>query len=350
MADTSFPAHITVDRVVDLDGMPQLTAAVSVDTEVAALPLPAGPAGPAGPQGRPRTTFQKMGEIADAAARPAGLGPEDRGKWWHRLDTDGMDIWDGTGWKHSPGAVGPQGPIAEANSITVVDTVHNENLTVAGVEFTGNGAAQDLRVTVPAGEPGPVGPPGASGEIGTSPDFDSGPGAAERSPFAWNTASRKFRAVAPPNGYGPWSWYGTDFAANTGEQAVDKLIAGTFTIAALPFRWRPIVYGNVNIYVSSISAYVRASCRLYTTEGVMVSAFKQKTGANVYRYVSMAPYYADDETSRSLSPTSTYATVPAGQDCTLVVVVERLGVSSGSTIQIGWNQSRASLVCYAQPL
>jgi hypothetical protein len=351
MADTTFPAHITVDRTADLDGVPILTAAVTVSPDVAELPLPAGPKGPPGPRGRPRTTFAKQGEIPDAASRPVGLGPDDRGKWWHRLDDDGMDVWDGTAWKHSPGAVGPQGPIADANTITVDDTTHQEAITAAAVEFSGTTAAQHLKVTVPAGPPGVTGSAGASGEITASPDYDPTQGVANRSPFAWNNARRRFRAMAPPNGYGPWSFYETDFAASSGEIVADKIIAAQFVIPAMPFVWRPIVYGHMHAYVDgSGSAYFRASVRLNTTEGVVVSGYRSKIGANAYQYVPLTPLYADDESTKTLSPVSTYGTVPAGQPANLVVAVERLGTSFNSTVKIGFNQSRASLVVFARPV
>lgn len=67
MADFSFPAHITAERVPDLDGLPILSANVTVADDIGSLPLPSGPAGPAGKQGRPRSTFRKAGTIPDAA-------------------------------------------------------------------------------------------------------------------------------------------------------------------------------------------------------------------------------------------------------------------------------------------
>ncbi len=349
MTDIRFPAHISVDREVDLDGVPVLTASVTVAEDVAELPLPPGPEGLPGPQGRPRTTFLKMGDIADIAARPAGLGAEDRGKWWHRLDDDGMDVWTGTGWQHSPNAVGPQGEIAAAATIEVADTVHNENLVSAGVEFSGAGA-QFLEVTVPAGDPGAQGPSGASGTVATAPDYDATIGPANRSPFAYSTTLRKFRAMPPPNGYGPWSWYENDFTADA-QSATDKLTAGTFTVPGLPFEWRPICYGFLYAYIEggSGSHYFRLSVRLLTSEGVVVAGYRSKFNGS-YLYLPLTPLYADNDSTKTLAPTSKYATVPAGQEGKLVVLVERLGVSSGSSIQIGYQRQRASLTVYAQPV
>uniref|UniRef100_UPI003F499E40 hypothetical protein n=1 Tax=Nocardia suismassiliense TaxID=2077092 RepID=UPI003F499E40 len=349
MSDSLFPAHITVDRTVDLDGVAVLTAAVTVAPETAVLDLPKGPKGPDGPPGRPRTTFQKMGAIANIAARPTGLGAEDCGKWWHRLDDNGMDVWDGTGWRHSPNAVGAQGEIAAANTITVTDTKHDEKLTAAAVEISGTGAAQQMKVTVPAGPTGVTGSAGESGQITASPDYDPATGVSNRAPFGFSVAARKFRASSPPNGYGPWAWYETDFAA-TVEAATEKIVAGQFTVPALPFVWRPIVYGHMFCSIDSSDAYFRASVRLFTTEGVIVSGFRSKIGTNANIYTALAPLYADDESTRAVSPTSTYATVPAGQPANLVVCVERLGANFNSTVKIGFNQAAASLVVFAQPV
>lgn len=350
MSDTTIPAHLSVDRVEDLDGTPILTGTVTVTPAVAALTLPRGPAGPAGPKGRPRTTFQKMGEITNAAARPGGLGPDDRGKWWHRLDDDGMDTWTGTEWRHSANAVGPQGLIAPTPSLAVIDTHHKVELTAAGLEITGV-RDQQITATAPAGLAGAVGPVGASGAITASPDYDAAAGVANRSMFAFTPAGRKFRAQAVPDGYGPWSWWQTDFNASSGEVATDLLIAGTFTVPALPFVWRPICYGLLSVYhPASAQVYTQVSVRLGTANGLVVAGTRSKWGATEYLNSSYGPLFADDESPKTLSPSSTVATVPAGQPATLVVCVERRGNDSGSTLKIGFSQTRSSLTVFARPI
>lgn len=353
MADTTFPAHLSIDRIVDLDGVPILTATFTVAPGgVADLELPTGPPGPPGPSGRPRPTFRKMGTLADASVRPTGLGAEDRGRWWHRLDDDGMDVWTGTGWAHSPDAVGPPGPPAAANTITSVETVHRPELTTAAVEFgVGHGAAQQLKVTAPAGPRGAKGPPGASGPITASPDYDPSAGVAHRSVFAFNPGTRKFRAQPVPGGFGPWGWYEADFAASTGEVATDRLLCGTFTVPALPMEWRPICYGLIDAYVQYASGVTyRVVVRVGTTEGEIVAAFRSRLNSNTYATFPVTPWFGDDESTKPLSPTSRFGVVPAGQPGTLVVAVERLGASAGSQTRIGFNRARASLLVWAQPL
>ncbi|QIS16573.1 hypothetical protein [Nocardia arthritidis] len=345
MADISFPAHITVDRELDVDGLPILTARVTVQSEAATLPLPLGPAGPQGQRGNPRSTFRKMGVIANAAARPTGLGPDDRGKWWHRLDDNGMDVWLGAGWQHSSNAVGPQGPVGPANKITAVKPVHKENLTIPAVEFSGSGAEQQLKVTVPAGFAGPKGPAGASGPISGSPDFEPSAGPVNNGVFAYNRGSQKFRGVPAPLGAGPWSWYENDFAANQTAQA-DQLIAGSFTIPAQPFAWRPIVYGHLSTYsVNDQTQSSRAVVRLYHAQGDVVASAIETAG--VWVYMPIFPTYRDEQATKTMSPTSAYAAVPAGQGASLVVAVER---SVHGTQNIGYDRARASLVVYAQPI
>ena len=95
MPNVSFPAKLVVTEEIDLDGVPILTADVTVVGDTQDIPLPGGEQGADGPRGRPRATFLKMGQIANQAARPAGLTANDRGKWWHRVDSNGMDVWCG---------------------------------------------------------------------------------------------------------------------------------------------------------------------------------------------------------------------------------------------------------------
>ncbi|CAM4499057.1 hypothetical protein NONI108955_36420 [Nocardia ninae] len=345
MADISFPARITVDRQQDLDGLPILNANVTVSEEAAKLALPAGPVGTPGRKGRPRTTFQKMGEIPDAEARPVGLGPDDRGKWWHRLDDDGMDTWTGTTWRHSPNAVGGQGEVATANMITDVETVHKPELVNAAVEFVGTGAEQQLKVTVPAGLPGARGSAGASGEISGSPDFDQTTAPMHGGVFAFNRASQKFRPLPAPMGVGPWSWYQEDFAADQ-QIAAAQLIAGTFTVPAQPFAWRPIVYGHISSFSeNNNSQSAKPTVRLHHAQGASVAIGPGSSGT--YFFTSLLPAYRDGQVTKTLSPSSTFATVPAGQAANLVVTIDRSG---DGNLTIGYKRARASLVVYAQPI
>ncbi|MFI9506951.1 hypothetical protein [Nocardia sp. NPDC052566] len=346
MADISFPAHVTIRRELDVDGLPVLSAQTTVSSDVAKTDLPPGPLGEPGRRGRPRSTFRKMGQIANAAARPTGLGAEDRGKWWHRLDDNGMDVWTGTEWRHSPDAVGPQGPVAKPTTITVTETKSNENLTIPAVEFSGAGTDQKLKVTVPAGLPGPKGPAGASGKVTESPDYDKTRDPGNGSVFAYDRSSRKFRAVAAPLGAGPWSWFQEDFAAQRLEDT-GRVEAGTYTIPALPFRWRPVVYGHCfNIALeNNASVAAEVTVRLHHSQGEIVATSIAAAGG--WLYMPITPCYRDGSTSKVLSPTSDFAVVPAGQPANLVVATERVG---GGGVKIGFSPERASLVVFAEPI
>lgn len=347
MAEFTFSARIVITREVDVLGVPILTATVTPAESAAAQPLPPGPTGPAGPRGGPRTTFAKQGAIADASARPSGLGPADRGRWWHRLDTDGMDFWTGTAWVHSPGAVGPQGPPAPSNTIAV-DTVHDPALTVAAADFTGDGAEQLLTLTAPAGVQGPPGPPGDSGAILTATDFDGTTAPTRRGMFAWSPSARKWRPTPPPNGFGPWAWYETDFAADT-QEATDKLTALTVTIPPLPYRWRPLAYAQLYMYCQGDKqADVIGYVRLGSVNGVMVATGAGARSDGAYRLTTIVPTYGDEGT-RSLGPSSTYATVPAYAESTLVVTAERVSTTGASTAEIGFDSARAFLTVWALP-
>ncbi len=345
MSDIVFPARLTATRDVDLDGLPILTATVTPDSEAASLPLPPGQPGPQGPRGRPRSTFIKAGTIANAAARPTGLGPDDRGRWWHRLDDHGMDVWTGAAWAHSPGAAGVQGPVAPPATITAVTTTHDPALTTPALRISAQGAALTIAATVPAGAAGPAGPAGASGSIAAAQDYDNAIGPTQRSMFALNLGGRRWSATAPPNGFGPWSWWDTDIAAD--QQAdVDQLVALTATVPALPFRWRPMCFGNLSTYCKySATATAEVHVRLGSATGVMVAAGAGlRASAGQYVMIPFNPTYGDEGT-KPLSPSSTYATVPAAVPATLLLTVERVGTAA----DIGYARARGSLTVWAQP-
>ncbi|OJF83534.1 hypothetical protein [Nocardia seriolae] len=342
MADISFPARITVTRQPDADGLPVLNAQLAVPTEMTDLALPPGPAGAPGAKGRPRTTFRKMGAIPTVAARPTGLGADDRGKWWHRLDDDGMDVWDGAQWVHSPHAVGTQGPVAEANTISVVTSAPDPNLTVPAVEFTGKGANQQLKATVPAGLAGARGPAGVSGKIADSPDYDATTNPGPGSVFAYHRATQKFRPLQPPLGTGPWSWYQEDFNADQ-DADVAQITAGVFTVPAQQFAWRPVVQGHV--YVFSATSPVDVTARLNSVDGPILAATRPAAGG--YLYLPLLTTYRDEDSVSTLSPSSTFAVVPQGQAANFVVVLNRAGNGSG---RIAFARAQASLVIHAQPI
>ncbi|MGW6725044.1 hypothetical protein ACWF9G_03980 [Nocardia sp. NPDC055029] len=349
MGDISFPARLRAYRQPDIDGLPLLTAEVELAPEVAELPLPGGPAGVAGVSGRPRTSFRKMGVLVDSAARPSGLGPEDRGKWWHRLDDNGMDVWTGTAWAHSVDAVGLAGAAAYANTITVVDTVHEPALTEPALEFLGTAPDQQLRATVPAGLRGPVGPPGESGTITEADDYEDTSGPSHGGVFAYDRATRRFRSMPAPLGSGPWGWYQEDFAA---EQiaAASRVEGGTFTIPAQPFRWRPQVYGHIYAHSNTTSQGAEVTVRLGSSQGpIVATGIAFSVGSpGAWMYLPVFPCLRDGTTTRVLSPTSDFATVPAGQPGTLVVSVERIGTGPSSD-KVGFSPTRASIIAFAEP-
>ena len=346
MADVSFPARLVATETTDIDGLPLLDATVTPDADAGALPLPAGPTGPAGPRGTPRTTMAKQGAIANAAGRPAGLTAEDRGKWWHRLDDDGMDLWTGSSWSHSAGAVGPVGPVADPTTIAVT-TTHDPALVGAALRFTGDTAAQQLQATVPAGVRGPIGPAGASGAILTATDFDATTGPVKRSMFGLSSSGRQWQVAPPPNGHGPWGWWDTEFAANR-EEAIPSYTAGTFAVPALPYTWRPMCWGQMHICMENgAEARVEVRVRLNSATGVMVASGAAFRHVNAYVCTGFAPAYGDEGT-KPLSPSSTYATVPAGQAAALVVCIDRIGAGVG--YKIGHNRVAAALTVWAQPV
>ncbi|MFE3060719.1 hypothetical protein [Nocardia sp. NPDC059239] len=346
MSDVSFPARITIESEPDLDGVPILTATITPATEAAGDALPAGPRGGTGPRGRPRTAFLKMGTIANAAARPTGLGADDRGKWWHRLDTGGMDAWTGTAWEHSPGAVGVQGPTADPAVITA-STVHSETITTPALKVTASGAALAIQATAPAGLQGDPGPAGSSGQLSAATDFDATTGPTHRSMFGYQAAAKRWKVAPPPGGFGPWAWYQDDFAVANLSTADSKIVAGTFRLPTLPFAWRPMVWLSGYIQCATETAsYPILTGRLNTPNGVMVAYGAGIRASGPLYHVTAGPKFGDDA-PKPLSPSSTYATIPAGESASLLVMVEKVG---GDTTNLVWDRADASALVWALPI
>ncbi|WP_454199600.1 hypothetical protein [Nocardia sp. Marseille-Q1738] len=345
MAEVSFPAHVTITEEDDLDGLPVLTAEVTLSATAAALPLPEGPEGDPGPPGEPQAPFIKVGSIANVGARPGGLTAADRGKWWHRLDDGSMDFWDGDSWINVPGAVGPQGPVAPANTLTALDVVSDETVTIPAVDIKPiNSSTQTIQLTVPAGDRGATGPAGSSGTITTSPDYDSTQGPVKRSMFSYSRVSRRFRPTPPPCGYGPWHWSSADFAADD-SAAVDSFKVLTATFPALPFSWRPMCMGAIQLYSDNTNiTHAFVIPRLWNESGVAVGI-----GVNYWQtFWDMAEIheYYGDLNSVGMSPSSDYAVVPANYTSQIVVMVERQG-GQGT---IAYRQAGASFTVYAMPV
>lgn len=344
MTDVTFPAHVTLTEEADINGLPVLTATITVGLTVSALELPDGPDGDQGIPGAPQSPFIKVGAIANVGARPGGLGAADRGKWWHRLDNDSMDFWDGDSWINLANAVGGTGPVAPANTLTALDVVSDETVTTAGLDIKPiTSSEQTIALTVPAGARGATGAPGASGTILTSPDYDSTQGPVNRSMFSYSRNTRRFRPTPPPCGYGPWHWASGDFAADD-SAAVPAFTVLTAVMPVLPYAWRPMVHGGLQTYASS-GTFAQVYARLYSETGVAVGI-----GSNFwqtyYELTEIGEHYGNPN-SIGMSPSSDYAVVPANYPAQILVRVERQGSTSGT---IAYKQALAAFTVYAMPV
>lgn len=344
MTDVTFPAHVVLTEEVSIDGLPMLTATVSLGIAALELELPDGPDGDQGPPGEPQPPFLKMGTLANVGARPGGLTATDRGKWWHRLDNGSMDFWDGSGWRNLANAVGATGPVAPANTLTALDVISDETVTTAGLDIKPiTSSEQTIQLTVPAGARGATGAPGASGTILTSPDYDSTQGPVGRSMFTYSRISRRFRPTPPPCGYGPWHWAAADFAADA-SGAVEAYDVLTAVMPVLPYAWRPMCHGGIQTYADT-GSFAHVYVRLYNSTGV-ATAIGSNFWQTFWELTEFGEHYGNPN-SVGMSPSSEYAVVPANYPSQLLVRVERQGSTSGT---IGYKQALAALTVYAMPV
>lgn len=364
MSDVIFPARVTITRELDVHGLPITRAALDVDDETKALPLPLGRPGDPGPRGRPMAPWIKAGEVATAAALPTGLGPDDRGKWWHDLATGDMWTWNGVEWKQSVGAVGPPGPVAVGNTLTVTETISLPKVRAAAAKIVGAGADQTMKVTVPAGSKGPVGPVGASGAIQTSTDYDATAGPVNGSLIAYNRITRKLRPVPPPGPVGMWAKGPADFPATTALANVSTIELVALEIPALPFAWRPRVHGRIATLAdstggSNAAGYAHVWVRLNDWNGPIVAFGLNPFRGSLQNENVIAPFFSEQGgtiTSGNspgharLSPTSTACIVQPYEPATIYVRVER-DLGSGSTgSQIQYVKTAPYVQVQAMPL
>lgn len=355
----TFPAKVTFTQDVSAIGLPTVQATFEVDDEVKALPLPSGPDGDEGPRGIPLATWIRQDPpIANAAARPTGLGASDIGKWWHRLDDNGMDTWTDIGWVHCANCVGATGPIAYPTFVEVAETISLPKLRFGAMQITGTATELEAKVTAPAGPKGIKGDPGASTALLTRTDFDNTHGPVQRSMFAWRNRSNivqlsktgKFQNQPFPNGYGPWAKAGNDFPGDIAGAQVDMFDLISIDIPALPFRWRPVCRGFVNVYTSAVTpiGYPIVWARLNSTQGQIVGfGGALNTKVEAVWPVSVRPYYSEiaafDKTGlypqASMSPSSTACTVAPYETATIYLRVERAYASATSGTHIGFQRA-----------
>lgn len=342
--DISIPAHATVDAYVT-DGWPETELFLDVHELFEGIPMPPGPQGADGPPGRPRATFVKMGAIANAAARPAVLGAGARGWWWHRLDTNGMDVWCGDHWAHSPNAVGVAGPAAPGNTLAALPVIRDETYTMAAVKMRGRTANQTIEYTAPAGARGARGVAGNvfGSAITEAPDYDDTNGPVQGSMFAYSRVMSRFRPLSrPPTGYGPYHFGASSF---TGPVNIPSYMDNAFlsgnrqvaavTLPAMPFPWRPLVWGMLrtsqvpqgNIFTIKRDA-LRVTVRLNEyMNGPKVAQFTNPFFAPLITTVNteidgaLIPFWGDTQSLRTNS-SSGYGVVSAYETATFVVAVE----------------------------
>lgn len=361
MNEVVFPARVTITREMDPHGLPITRAYLDVDDESSELPLPAGRQGDPGPRGRPRAPWIKSGEVANAGALPSGLGPDDRGKWWHALDTNSMWTWTGSEWKESVDAAGPRGPVALGSTLHVTETISDPRIRNAGAAIA---RGDELRIVTPAGPQGPKGPIGVFGRIREASDYDDTVGPSQNSVFAWARNRRVFRPLPTPMGYGPWSLASSDFAPDSTAANTNLIELGQITIPALPFAWRPRVRGRVLTGGSNTEPYGFAHvwARLGSWDGQPVGH-----GRNPFltfaSFAEIRPYFSEatgldtsgsanstDSPPVKLTPSSTVGVVPAHEEVTIYLRVERASTSSNPVNTIYHRQAGAYFEVYAIPV
>lgn len=234
-----FPATVRVTREVDPNGLPVATAEIDVTEADGAMPTPGGDQGDQGDRGDPQPAFRWMGDATSAELAQMNLQDSDRLKAWRDPATNNMHVWTGSFWRVSADVYGPTGADGPGTGLMVRNA--DAGSDTASAELSGVAPDQTLTLRVPRGLRGNKGAPGAALPIRSMPDYDDTLAPKDSQVVAYSTTTQKFLPATFPRMHGPYVTQATSAIAQfSGERQVGQLI-----VPALPFEWRPVVFGNI---------------------------------------------------------------------------------------------------------
>lgn len=320
-------------------------AVFEVTPEGGLVELPRGRRGEKGEKGEPANPVRWGDPVASADALPRSYTERDANTCHPCYPERALYVWGGTGWMHYPDWIGTQGVPGRTPTIAIgrVEEGQTPQVNLAG-ESTPE--APILNFVLPEGRPGPrglEGPVGPSAAISASTDYDQGKTAVVGDSLTWDGERWGPSKVVAP--VGPFTLPASAFsAANVGllEFGGKKVVViGELTIPALPFAWRPIVEGNVEVQTSG-GVWVDIEVRLGSVSGPMVGVATGIPGQRLQDFSRIYPYFEE-----AVSPASTHAQVEANTAATLIVIARRTTGIAGT-----WstNKFRNHLAVMAQPV
>ncbi|MDH6282796.1 hypothetical protein [Prescottella agglutinans] len=336
-----FPATVRVTRDVYPNGLPVVTAEIDVTEADGSRPIPGGDPGDQGAQGDPQPAFQWMGDATPAQLAQMNLQDTDRLKAWRDPATNNMHVWTGSFWKVSTNVYGPRGPEGPATGLMVRNA--DAGSDTASAELSGVAPDQTLMLRIPRGLRGNPGAAAPAEPIRSVSDYDNTIAPKAGQVIAFSAASQKFGPVTSPMLVGPFAMPMT--TADTTQPGGPSIQLGRLTIAALPFDWRPIIFGTIECgkttdgWGDSDAAYVKVLMSQSDRASIDV-AIGSSVGSRGLGCAVIGPTLID-----AITPSDRARVVRSGMEVSFTVQLGYYGQG-----QVSYRQRRSNLTVWAQPL
>ncbi|WP_182359492.1 hypothetical protein [Tomitella gaofuii] len=320
---------------------------VEVRNDRGRIQLPRGRRGLPGQPGEAAKPFDGIKSIPTAENLPADPTEGQKSTAYVAQDTGIMWAWDAE--LASPefrevglfrGERGPRGDTVQIVAGSITTTAPGSSPTQGFTEISDGVYRWD--VTLPRGVEGPEGPvgprgPAASVEEAADVEYDRPPEPGDVLVYGdsakWSP-SPFFREI------GPYSPKSEDWRSGQGQwtSATQSVIA-TVDIPGLPWKWRPKVFGNVQMG-SGLGTRVQCEVRLGSDSGIIVGVGPGRVNDNDQQ-CTISPRFGAD-----IHPNSDSAVVEAGAPVTLYLMRRR--VSGG--LLTAWFDYQSHLNVWCVPV
>lgn len=320
-------------------------AVFEVTPEGGILELPRGEKGDKGDKGDTANPVRMGAMVTTAEELPTNLGIRDANLCVPVFADRSLRVWTGYNWTTYPNWFGVKGDTGASQRVAVGTVVDGTDGSVS-LSPASTDAVAVFDFVLPEGPPGERGEKGDVGpaaSLSASPDVDmvtvpptSGDvlrfNGAQWTPAKLQAAIGPF--TLPASSFSVASVNLLQFGGTT------NVIIGTIGIPAMPFNWRPLVDGMVE--VDTYACGVDIEVRLGTASGPVVGLAPGQTNQPDRTWSRIAPYFES-----AVTPGNTVGVVNAGVATNLVVIARRVFGAFGS-----WSTSKdkAQLSVMCQPV
>ena len=331
-------------RWVDIGDIASLKRAVfEVTPEGGRLELPRGEKGAKGDKGDPANPVRMGAMVNDPTGLPTGLGVLDANLCVPVLSDRSLRVWTGYGWTTYPNWFGVKGDTGTSQQVAVGSVTNGgaASVTLSPASSDSTAVLDFVLPQGPAGPPGEQGPVGPTASISTASDVDQTTAPVSGDVLRFNgTEWAPEKLVAP---VGPFTLPASSFSAadvSTGNfSSTPSVMIGNLSIPAMPFAWRPLVSGQVEVRVNA--SLVNIEVRLGSASGPIVGLGSGRNMEDGYR--TIVPYF-----DSAVEPGNSVGMVNANVATNLVVVAQR--VSGGFLANWETTKTGAQLSAVCQPV